>query len=504
MFQIVFLLLHVLLYGIIPLFIAWFAKQDKVFFFYAYFGFLYVFTQLFAVLYSLRVTADLFITGGNIAYSSLIFMTIIVLFTTRDHMVIKNIIIIQIILNVFLFLLYALLSLVLSDSETLNIFNVPNALFSTTTPINIISSVVFTGETLLLFFCLEQVKMRLKEKYILFAAIYTAIFMGILVLDGFLFPFLVMFFDPLFGSFIVGGIIGKFLLGLCYSPFIVVYFIIFKFEFIAYIGLRIPVKSMFLPSRKNPMENLEKTKSLLASSQEDFKKAYNQAKFYKDIFTHDMSNIFQVMLGLFSLYNHRADREKDKIMEKIGIQLRRGKDLIEKIRRLSTIDQNSVHLKVMGVISTLKKATLLSKENTMRENEITISSNVQEFFVKSNELLIDIFKNIINNATIYNTSPVPRIDIVISREIDPAGKPFVKIEFIDNGVGIPEEAKDAIFREGHLDVKSGKGMGLGLSLVVKGLFQYGGTIKIIDRVEGDHKQGSNFIVRIPEIPETGK
>jgi signal transduction histidine kinase len=41
-------------------------------------------------------------------------------------------------------------------------------------------------------------------------------------------------------------------------------------------------------------------------------------------------------------------------------------------------------------------------------------------------------------------------------------------------------------------------MGLGLSLVKKILESYNGDIKVEDRVSGDYKQGSNFIIRLQE------
>ena len=40
-------------------------------------------------------------------------------------------------------------------------------------------------------------------------------------------------------------------------------------------------------------------------------------------------------------------------------------------------------------------------------------------------------------------------------------------------------------------------MGLGLSLVRKIIDTYNGEIWVEDRIEGDYKQGTNFVVLIP-------
>ena len=41
-------------------------------------------------------------------------------------------------------------------------------------------------------------------------------------------------------------------------------------------------------------------------------------------------------------------------------------------------------------------------------------------------------------------------------------------------------------------------MGLGLSLVKKIIDSYHGKIRVEDRIKGDYKQGSNFILLLPE------
>ena len=44
-------------------------------------------------------------------------------------------------------------------------------------------------------------------------------------------------------------------------------------------------------------------------------------------------------------------------------------------------------------------------------------------------------------------------------------------------------------------------MGLGLSLVRKILESYNGKIWVENRIEGDHTQGSNFKILIPEATD---
>ena len=148
MTPLLFLLLHILIYGLSPLLvISVFRAFNSTAFFYSYFGFLYVFTQLFAVLYSLQISEDLVITGGNIAYSSIILITFFIGVASQNPTVVRNLISIQLIFNFFLYFLYQLLVAILSAPTTINIFSVSPGLFSTTITINIVSSFVFIIET---------------------------------------------------------------------------------------------------------------------------------------------------------------------------------------------------------------------------------------------------------------------------------------------------------------------------------------------------------------------
>ena len=77
------------------------------------------------------------------------------------------------------------------------------------------------------------------------------------------------------------------------------------------------------------------------------------------------------------------------------------------------------------------------------------------------------------------------------------GIQYIKIEFIDNGIGIPDDKKATIFdREYRKDIIT-KGMGVGLSLVKRAIEIYYGHIWIEDRVKGDHSKGTNLTLMIP-------
>ena len=105
--------------------------------------------------------------------------------------------------------------------------------------------------------------------------------------------------------------------------------------------------------------------------------------------------------------------------------------------------------------------------------------------------------DILINAIKYNTNPEVEIFIKISNGHGESND-FIKLEFIDNGIGIIDEKKKIIFEKDNRRYKGKKGMGLGLSLVKKIIDSYNGDIWVENRVQEDYSRGSNFVLLIPK------
>ncbi|MEE9378683.1 MAG: HAMP domain-containing sensor histidine kinase [Candidatus Lokiarchaeia archaeon] len=128
---------------------------------------------------------------------------------------------------------------------------------------------------------------------------------------------------------------------------------------------------------------------------------------------------------------------------------------------------------------------------------IDFSCSEDQLIVNANELLQDVFDNILINAMKYNENPNVEISINVSKtQVD--GITFNKFEFTDNGIGVPDNRKKIIFKRGNRELKGSKGMGIGLSLVKKIIKSYNGKIWVEDKVKGDYSKGSNFILLIPD------
>jgi two-component system, sporulation sensor kinase E len=235
----------------------------------------------------------------------------------------------------------------------------------------------------------------------------------------------------------------------------------------------------------------------------DYREAYNRVKCFKGIFTHDISNLFQIISNSIelcgSLFGEHVNMEEIiNYFDLIGQQVNRGKKLINNVRNLSLLEDYEMPLESVDVYNTLKKAMKFTRVSFPRKKiDFTIVPDHGKLHVMANVLLLDVFENLIMNSIIYNKNEIVKINVNISK-MEKFYENYIKIEFKDNGLGIEDSQKVKIFQGKQYQNTLSKGMGIGLSLVAKLIDLYNGKISIEDRIKGDYAQGSNFILLIPE------
>ena len=245
----------------------------------------------------------------------------------------------------------------------------------------------------------------------------------------------------------------------------------------------------------------KKAEVRLKNSEKKYRTAYNRASFYKDLFTHDINNIFQIIQSsneLLSLYvkDYKIKEKIDTLIDIVKEQIKRGSKLVLNVRRLSEIEEKEMYVTNIEVNEVLQNAIqYVLKCFQSKKINIQTESTERKFYVKANELLLDVFENILINAVRHNTNPIKEILIKISKEYK-NGIEYFKLEFLDNGLGIQGKMKEIIFLRAEKTNNMLRGMGLGMSLVKKIIGKFDGKIWVEDKVDGDYTKGSNFIVLI--------
>jgi len=270
-----------------------------------------------------------------------------------------------------------------------------------------------------------------------------------------------------------------------FSNFIGHIFKIFSFFFIyvgvIQIGLKDPIRLLF---------------KQLKNREESLNKAYKRTNFYKNLFAHDVNNIFQNILSSLELYDIEKKNTK-KYHDMIKNQIVRGEKLVKNVIKLTELDDYEENLKPVNLKKKLSQSLSYLEESYPNKN-IEIAREIPEESIKirANELINDIFENILINAVKYNQTDPIKIQIRVFK-VKKDEKNYVKIEFIDNGIGIPPSQREEIFERDLEKTSKTKGLGLGLSLVKKVVDLYDGEICIESRISGEYDKGTNFILLIP-------
>ena len=246
----------------------------------------------------------------------------------------------------------------------------------------------------------------------------------------------------------------------------------------------------------------------LQKSEATYREAYQRAEFYKDIFTHDINNILQNIsngIQLNEMYLNKPEK-LNAVKRNIAIiksQVKRGANLVSNVRKLSKISESENSLFIVKCNDVLAESVNYIK-NAFNDKNIKIDVQISDTNLKilANELLEDVFENILTNSINYNDNELITINIKVFKELK-QGINYIKFQFSDNGIGITDERKEQIFIRGFSEKTSVHGMGLGLSLVKKIIDSYTGEIWMEDRVKGDYTKGNSCLILIPEVVNNG-
>ncbi len=241
-------------------------------------------------------------------------------------------------------------------------------------------------------------------------------------------------------------------------------------------------------------------------AEEALREAYDRANFYKNLFTHDINNILSNILSSVQLYlildnNLEKFQKINEIMDIIREQGIMGAQLISNVRALTQLEEpTSLNLKKIKLNNVLNGAINYIYKNFQEKNiDIEVEAPRNNIFVQANEYLSGVIENLFINAVKFNENPTVDIFIRISNEQgEKNDKKYVKMEIIDNGIGISDDRKEIIFKKEYRKEINVKRVGIGLIFVKNVIDSYNGQIWVEDKVKGDYTKGSNFILKIPE------
>ncbi len=205
---------------------------------------------------------------------------------------------------------------------------------------------------------------------------------------------------------------------------------------------------------------------------------------FSDLLIHDIKNYIFICDGYLTLIKSGKVKEKyfrdlKKIIDQVRELLMKASLLLKDSE--SSIKKEKVNLKKM--LDEIIKNFRLKAE----EKKIKIVKNYDTKYVLADPLIREVFMNVIDNAIKYSPD---NSKIVVEVKEFPEN---VIVRVMDEGVGIPDQFKTAIF-ERFKRRSTDMGMGLGLAVSKRIVEMNGGRIYIEDNTP----KGCIFNIELPK------
>ncbi len=238
-----------------------------------------------------------------------------------------------------------------------------------------------------------------------------------------------------------------------------------------------------ITDRKKAQEQLEAYARQLEES--------NRLKdLFTDIMRHDLLNPVSVIKGVSRLSAEDAKGKTEKDFNIIARNAEKLEDLIETAAKLSKIESRKKIFFVNADLNEFIQSAINGLKPALEEKKMKLEYGAKgEYPLRASPVLEEVFYNLISNAIKY--SP-PGTKITVDVE-DEGGHWLVSVK--DEGEGVPEEYKKAIFERFERGDKRGvKGSGLGLAIVKRIVDLHLGKVWVEDNPGG----GSIFRLRLPK------
>lgn len=228
------------------------------------------------------------------------------------------------------------------------------------------------------------------------------------------------------------------------------------------------------------------------SSKRALARTNEQLRMLNRITRHDILNEMNVMLGWSTELTSHVDDEGQLILKRIQETGQHVVDLTGTVREFIEALGTDQQLDLEPTPACeIFDAEVTKRRSMYPEATFRVDTAVPDVSVLANELLSSVFRNILNNAVQHNhkDDPVIETGCTVTDET-------VRISITDNGPGIPDEQRDAIFARGEhgLDAPAA---GLGLYLVDQLVNSYGGEVW----VEDNEPTGSVFVVELNRVSD---
>ncbi|MFW9979960.1 MAG: sensor histidine kinase [Candidatus Thorarchaeota archaeon] len=230
---------------------------------------------------------------------------------------------------------------------------------------------------------------------------------------------------------------------------------------------------------------------------EDSKRARRRSDLLLDLLFHDIRGSIGSLTIILELMAMKWDDSAKTygLLHDALAQSKEANDLLNRVRRVLTA-QIKQKLSSYNLEKAIESSISTIKSSHPEANIRIVSQMGTDTRVLADELLQDVFINLLSNAlkALENKTE----EIIIEIDCWKQSSEYVRVRVIDKGRGIPENIKPRI--AGRFLTDSVDGIGLGLSIVMRIIEDYGGYLWFENRIPEDWQQGTiaNVALRLAE------
>ena len=213
-----------------------------------------------------------------------------------------------------------------------------------------------------------------------------------------------------------------------------------------------------------------------------------------DLITYDLTNFNKDILTILTdaLSTNELPQSLENLFRDTVNEVEHSSNYLSNIKEFWRIARRAPHLLSCDLGETFHAAKeFVEKTYPHRKLALTTSLESGQYYVTADEFLFEVFKSLLHYHMRTDTRTTVQLDVEVESLSQTS---FLKLQLKDHGPGMSDEEKSEIFN--HLQQKhhSSHGLGLDLTLVWHILENYGGFIRVEDRIESEPKKGSNFIL----------
>lgn len=217
--------INVLIYFVIPFLACSVYNKSRVDALYNYLTAVLLWGGFAGAIYSFKLSDEITISGGNIAYGAFMMTAVLLILTERSRTTFFKIIRVLLGVDAVVFIGFCFMTAIFKMGVAVNPLGVPPELFHTSFWILVFGGILILCEILTLYFVFLHLGTRINDITLL-SILYVLAFTVMLILDGILFPILVIGMHNDLEHTIIGDLPGKSLLAVSFAVPLLIYLFI--------------------------------------------------------------------------------------------------------------------------------------------------------------------------------------------------------------------------------------------------------------------------------------